>query len=72
MLRKECEGYWFYALEIREEEVKVEDIPVVYEFPNVFLEDLLGLPPQREIDFEIEFIPGCTTYFQSSLPNGPD
>ena len=58
MLRKGCVGYWCYALEVKEEEVRVENIPVVCEFPNVFLEALPGLPPQQEIDFEIELIPG--------------
>jgi len=59
MLRKGCVGYWCYALEVHDDEVRVEDIPVVCEFPNVFPEELLGLPPQREIDFEIELVPGA-------------
>lgn len=29
---------------------KLEDISVVYEFPDVFLEEISGLPPVREID----------------------
>ena len=33
-------------------------IPVVNEFVSVFLEDLLGLPPDREVMFEIEVLPG--------------
>ena len=34
----------------------MENVPVVCEFPNVFLEDLLGLPPDRELEFEIELL----------------
>ncbi|CAL2277819.1 unnamed protein product [Prunus armeniaca] len=34
----------------------LEDIPVVWEFPDVFLEDLLGLPLEREIEFTIELV----------------
>jgi len=59
MLRKGCVGYWCYALEVKEEEVRVENIPVVCEFPDVFPEELPGLPPQREINFEIELILGA-------------
>jgi len=59
MLRKGHVGYWCYALEVTEEEVRVEDILVACEFPNVFPEELPGLPTQREIDFEIELIPGA-------------
>ena len=33
-------------------------IPVVCEFPDVFPEDLLRLPPDREVEFSIELEPG--------------
>jgi hypothetical protein len=32
----------------------LEDIPVACEFPDVFLEDLLGMPPDRDVEFTIE------------------
>jgi len=38
----------------------VEEIPVVCEFPDVFPEDLLGLPPDRDIEFKIDLILGTT------------
>ena len=37
--------------------MRLEDIPVVREFPDVFPDDLPGLPPDREIDFQIELAP---------------
>ncbi|KAL0411398.1 UNVERIFIED_CONTAM: Retrovirus-related Pol polyprotein from transposon [Sesamum latifolium] len=37
----------------------ISDIPIVREFSDVFPEDLPGLPPHREVDFEIETIPGA-------------
>ncbi|XP_042401509.1 uncharacterized protein LOC121991588 [Zingiber officinale] len=37
---------------------KVEDVEVVREFPNVFPEDVSGIPPKREVEFSIELIPG--------------
>jgi hypothetical protein len=36
----------------------LEYIRVVNEFPNVFPEDLPGMPPDRDIEFSIELIPG--------------
>ncbi|GJY79221.1 putative reverse transcriptase domain-containing protein [Tanacetum coccineum] len=36
-----------------------EDIPVVREFPEVFPEDLPGLPPVRQVEFQIDLIPGA-------------
>nr|GEY12904.1 hypothetical protein [Tanacetum cinerariifolium] len=41
------------------ERAKIEYIPIVHEFSGVFLEDLLGLPPSREVKFCIDFIPGA-------------
>ena len=36
----------------------VEKIPVVREFPNVFPEELPGIPLEREVDLSIEIVPG--------------
>ena len=38
----------------------VMDVPVVKEFPYIFLDELPGLPPHREVDFEIETVLGTT------------
>ena len=43
-----------YATYVKE----IRDIPVVSEFPNIFPEDLLGLPPDRDVQFNIELKPG--------------
>ncbi|KAL5764503.1 hypothetical protein ACOSQ2_017097 [Xanthoceras sorbifolium] len=51
-------GYLVYAIEMRDSEARLEDIPVVREFSNVFPEDFLGLPPDREVEFQIELTPG--------------
>jgi hypothetical protein len=39
-------------------ERKLEDIHVVRDYPDVFAEVTIGLPPDREIEFTIDFIPG--------------
>jgi hypothetical protein len=39
-------------------ELKLEDIHVVREFPDVFPDDLPGMPPERVIEFKIELQPG--------------
>ena len=38
----------------------VTNVAVVREFSDFFLNELPGLPPHREVDFEIETIPGAT------------
>jgi hypothetical protein len=37
-----------------------EEIPVVREFPDVFPDDLSGMPHERDIKFKIELQPGTT------------
>ncbi|GJS37991.1 putative reverse transcriptase domain-containing protein [Tanacetum coccineum] len=44
---------------------KQEEIVVVREFPEVFPDDLSGLPPIQEIEFRIELIPGATPVAKS-------
>ena len=58
MLRKSYPGYLAYAVEVRDDDMRLEDIPVVREFTDVFPDDLPGLPLDREIDFQIELAPG--------------
>jgi hypothetical protein len=36
----------------------IEDIRVVCEYPNIFPDDLLGMPPERDIEFIIDLLPG--------------
>ena len=36
----------------------VKNVPVVCEFPDIFLEELPGLPPEREIKFCTDVVPG--------------
>ena len=51
LLYQGCIGYWCYAISTQTKEDEVENIPVICEFEDVFLEEVPGLPPQREIDF---------------------
>jgi hypothetical protein len=39
------------------EGIKLKDIPVVCEYPDIFPNDLLGMPPDRDIEFIIELQP---------------
>ncbi|GKC35280.1 putative reverse transcriptase domain-containing protein [Tanacetum coccineum] len=47
-------------MEKKSDEKRLEDIPVVREFPEVFPEDLPGLPPVCQVEFQIDLIPGAT------------
>ncbi|GJV17351.1 putative reverse transcriptase domain-containing protein [Tanacetum coccineum] len=46
------------VMEKKSDEKRLEDIPVVKYFSNVFPEDLPGLPPIRQVEFQIDLILG--------------
>ena len=58
MLKKGCSGFLAYMINSEATNEKLEDIPIVREFSNVFPEELPGLPPDREIEFSVELLPG--------------
>ncbi|GJX97549.1 hypothetical protein Tco_0353347 [Tanacetum coccineum] len=43
----------------KSEEKRLEDVPIVRYFPEVFPKDLPGLPPTRQVEFQIDLIPGA-------------
>ena len=63
-LNKFCrKGFQLYAAHIVEEAEneapRLEDFKVLQEFRDVFLDEILGIPPKRGIDFTIELVPGA-------------
>nr|GEW20821.1 hypothetical protein [Tanacetum cinerariifolium] len=42
----------------KSEEKRLEEVPIVREFPKVFLEDLPGLPPARQVEFQTDLVLG--------------
>ncbi|GJX75362.1 putative reverse transcriptase domain-containing protein, partial [Tanacetum coccineum] len=44
--------------EDKSEEKRLEDVPTIRDFPEVFPEELPGIPPTRQIEFQIDLIPG--------------
>nr|GEY01240.1 putative reverse transcriptase domain-containing protein [Tanacetum cinerariifolium] len=43
----------------KSKEKQLEDVPIVRDFSKVFPEDLPGLPPTRQVEFQIDLIPGA-------------
>ena len=69
LLGKGCIAF-LCAVEVLETpEFEPKDIPIVQEFLEVF-QEVPGLPPDREIEFAIELLPG-TTPISKDLSDGP-
>ncbi|XP_076943902.1 uncharacterized protein LOC143614308 [Bidens hawaiensis] len=60
LLRKGHLAVLAMVSDTRTEEKRIEDIPIVRDFPEVFPEDLPGLPPHRQVEFQIELTPRAT------------
>ncbi|GJU72990.1 putative reverse transcriptase domain-containing protein [Tanacetum coccineum] len=58
-------------MNVKASDKKQEEIVVVRDFPEVFPDDLSGLPPIREIEFWIELIPGATLVAKSPYRLAP-
>nr|XP_029149674.1 uncharacterized protein LOC112757183 [Arachis hypogaea] len=56
---EECQGYILFAADALGDAQNLDQIPVVRDFPEVFPEDIPDFPPQREIEFVIELVPGA-------------
>ncbi|GJV89596.1 putative reverse transcriptase domain-containing protein [Tanacetum coccineum] len=59
------------VMEKKSDDKRLKDIPVVREFPKVFPEDLPGLPPVRQVEFQIDLIPGAATVAQAPYRLAP-
>ncbi|GKB52757.1 putative reverse transcriptase domain-containing protein [Tanacetum coccineum] len=55
-----CQVFIAQIMEKKSVDKRLEDIPVVREFLEVFPKDLPGLPPVRQVEFQIDLIPGGT------------
>ena len=58
LLRKGCEAFLALVLNSKRGQIELENIMVVKDFPDVFPEELLGIPLVREVDLSIEILPG--------------
>ncbi|KAA3474135.1 Gag protease polyprotein-like protein [Gossypium australe] len=59
-VRKGHDAYLAYVLDTKVSESKIQAVPVVCEFFDVFPKELPGLPPGREVKFSIDLILGTT------------
>ena len=69
-MRKGYETFLAVILDSKRGQVEVEKILVVREFPDVFLEELPGIPLEREVDLAIEIVPGIDPTSRAPVQNG--
>ncbi|GKB57641.1 putative reverse transcriptase domain-containing protein [Tanacetum coccineum] len=55
-----CHLFLAHVMKKKSKEKRLEDVPVIHDFPEVFPEELPGLPPPRQIEFQINLVPRAT------------
>ncbi|GKC27438.1 putative reverse transcriptase domain-containing protein [Tanacetum coccineum] len=58
-IEKGCELFLAQVTEQELKEKRLEDVPVIRDFPEVFPDELPGLPPPRQVEFRIDLILGA-------------
>ncbi|XP_071693537.1 uncharacterized protein [Rutidosis leptorrhynchoides] len=58
-LMKGCQAILAHIKEVKPDERRIEDEPVVKDLHEVFPDEIPGLPPQRQVEFQIDLIPGA-------------
>ncbi|XP_040361820.1 uncharacterized protein LOC121049220 [Rosa chinensis] len=71
MLSKGCQAYLAHVVNSNAEVMDLSQIPIAGDYPDVFPEELPGLPPVREIDFTIDLLPGTTPISQAPYRMAP-
>ena len=58
------QGYFVYVAYVMDTREKgtatVDNVPIVWEFPDLFPEDMPGVPPERQVEFHIDLVHGKT------------
>ncbi|GJU12981.1 putative reverse transcriptase domain-containing protein [Tanacetum coccineum] len=60
-IERGCQMFVAQVIEKKSKEKRLEDVPVICNFPKVFSDDLLGLPPPRQVEFLIDFVLGAAS-----------
>ncbi|GJY62162.1 putative reverse transcriptase domain-containing protein [Tanacetum coccineum] len=54
-----CHLFLAHVTKKKSKEKRLEDMLIIHDFPEVFPEDLPGLPPPRQVEFRIDLVPGA-------------
>ncbi|MGD3380905.1 hypothetical protein QT467_22400, partial [Xanthomonas citri pv. citri] len=71
LLKEGSSGFLAYLINQPKDKAKIEEVEVVKEFFEVFPDELISVPPDREIEFVIETLPGVTPISQTPYRMAP-
>ncbi|XP_071900988.1 uncharacterized protein [Coffea arabica] len=60
LLSRGAQGFLALLINTPIDKLKIENVPIVSEYPDVFPDELVNLPPEREVVFEVNLCPGAS------------
>nr|GFC59583.1 putative reverse transcriptase domain-containing protein [Tanacetum cinerariifolium] len=66
-----CHLFLAHVTKTKSKEKRMEDVYVIHDFPKVFLKELPGLPPPRQVEFQIDLVPGTVPIARASYRLAP-
>ena len=66
LLSKRAQGYLTFLVNIPEDKIKLEDVPVINEYLDIFPDELVSLSLERKIEFKIDLV-SETTHISKTL-----
>ncbi|GJU21962.1 putative reverse transcriptase domain-containing protein [Tanacetum coccineum] len=58
-VKRGCHLFLEHVTENKSKKKRMEDVPIIRDFPEVFPKELPGLPPPRQVEFRIDLVPGA-------------
>ena len=72
LMKKGCELFFSSLQDVSKEvELKIEDVPIMNEFMDVFPSDISGIPPERAVKFTIDLDPGSAPISKTAYKETP-
>ncbi|XP_076949456.1 uncharacterized protein LOC143622099 [Bidens hawaiensis] len=66
------QAFFAYVLDIKEKGKEFDRVPIVNEFPDVFPDELPGVPQERQVEFKIDLVPGAKPVAKSPYRLAPN
>ncbi|GJS54372.1 putative reverse transcriptase domain-containing protein [Tanacetum coccineum] len=70
-VEQSCHLFLAHVTENKSKEKRSEDMPVIRDFPKVFPEEFPGLPPPRQVAFQIDLVPGAAPVARATYRLAP-
>nr|GEW43481.1 putative reverse transcriptase domain-containing protein [Tanacetum cinerariifolium] len=66
-----CHLFLAHVTESKSKEKRMEDVPIIHDFPEVFLEELPGLPSPRKVEFQIDLVARASPFVRAPYRLAP-